>query len=408
MEHPVPRILYMTPGCFDKGGISRYSRYQIRALRALVGESRVRAVSLLGPDSNSFEEPFLVDFHATGHTRRDKASLLSRAVVLAARERPDLVIAAHVNLSAAALAIAAPIGAQTMLNVYGLEVWSGLRRDAALGLRHVDHVVADCHFTARWVRSHGLSRALDVRVIWDCADIERFSPGTAPPEILARYGIPDPATGLNLLTLGRISPDAAHKGYDRLIEVFARVRATVDNLRLIIAGGGPLAASLRQHAARFGVESHVFFTGSVHEDDLPDVYRAAHVFSLVSNRGRGKGDGLPLTALEAAACGLPILVGNEDGSQDAVVDGQNGYIVDPFDFDAHAGRIRELCRDPALRATMGAAGRARAVHEFSYARFVDEHRALLDDWFGDRGTARSFRGAPEGGPRRSRSVPHGS
>lgn len=385
-----PRILYMTPGCFDKGGISRYSRYQIRALRSVVGDGHVRALSLLGPDANSFEEPFPVDFHATGLTRRDKAALLSRAVLVAARERPDLVIAAHVNLSAAALAIAAPIRAQTMLNVYGLEVWSGLRRDAALGLRHMDHVVADCHFTARWVRSHGLTRADDVRVIWDCADVDRFSPGAPRPEVLARYGIPDPATGINLLTLGRISPDAAHKGYNRLIEVFARVRATVSNLRLIIAGGGPLLTSLREHATRFGVGSHVFFTGSVHEDHLPDVYRAAHLFSLVSNRGQLRGEGLPLTTLEAAACGLPILVGNEDGSQDAVIDGENGHIVDPFDFDAHARRIRELCRDRVLRAAMGGAARARAVREFSYARFVEEHRALLADWFADR------------------SVPHGS
>jgi phosphatidyl-myo-inositol dimannoside synthase len=396
MERSVPpRILYLTPGCFDKGGISRYSRYQIRALRTLVGDDQLGALSLLGPDANSFEEPFPVAFHASGRRARDKAMLLYRAAALAARERPDLVIAAHVNLSAVALAIAAPIRAQTMLNVYGLEVWSGLRRDAALGLQHVDHVVADCRFTARWVQSHHLTRTSDVRVIWDCVDIDRFSPGAPRAEVLARYGIPDPTAGLNLLTLGRISPDAAHKGYDRLIEVFARVRATVGELRLIIAGRGPLATALRAHAARFGVSDHVFFTGGVHEDHLLDVYRAAHLFSLVSNRGRLQGEGLPLTALEASSCGLPILVGNDDGSQDAVVEGENGYVLDPFDFDAQARRIRELCRDPGLRAALGAAGRARAEREFSYGRFVDEHRALLDGWFGDRDAPRSRR-APHG------------
>jgi phosphatidylinositol alpha-1,6-mannosyltransferase len=380
-----PRILYLTPGCFDKGGISRYTRYQIRALREIVGAGRVRVLSLLGPDDQSFEEPFAVDFHARGSSLRDKTALLAHAAIFAARERPDLVIAAHVNLSAAAVALAAPLGADTWLNVYGLEVWSGLRGDAALGIRRVAHVIADCHFTARWVQSHHLTLTPDVRVVWDCVDIDRFSPRPPRPAVLARYGIPDPATGINVLTLGRISSDASHKGYDRLLEAFARARATLGELRLIIAGRGPLTPRLREQAARLGVAPHVFFTGGVHEDDLADVYRAGHIFSLVSYRGRLHGEGLPLSVLEAAACGLPILVGNQDGSQEAVVEGRNGHVLDPFDIEAHAGRLRELARAPAAREAMGAAGRVRAEREFSYGRFVDEHRALLDDYFGGFG-----------------------
>lgn len=376
------KILYLTPGCFDKGGISRYTRYQIAALREIVGPRNVHALSLLGPDADSLEEPFAVDFHASGNTGKDKAALMLRAVTLAARVRPDIIHAAHVNLSGAALVLAASIGAKAVLNVYGLEVWSGLRGDAALGLRMARHVISDCHFTARYVKEHGLGRDARVSVIWDCVDVDKLSPGPARPEALARYGIPDPATGLNLLTLGRISRDAAHKGYDRLLDVFARVSATVPELRLVYAGRGGLAATLRERAERMGISERVFFTGGVHEDHLVDVYRAGHIFSLLSDRGRMRGEGLPLTPIEAAACGLPILVGNQDGSQEAVLDGRNGYVVDPFDLDSHAGRIIELCRSPARRAAMGAEARARTVREFSYARFVDEHRAMLGRWFG--------------------------
>ncbi len=378
------RILYLTPGCFNKGGISRYTRFQISAFRALLGDAQVRAVSLMGPDGESFEAPFAVDFHAESNGARDKARFLAHAVEIAARQRPDLVVAAHVNLAAAAIAIAAPLRAATWLNVYGLEVWSGLRRDAGFGLRRAQHVVADCHFTARWVRSHRLARTPNLSVVWDCVDVERLSPGPPRRSVLVRYGVPDPATGVNIITLGRVSSDAAHKGYDRLVDVFARVRATVGDLRLVIAGRGPLTASLRERACRLGVGEHVYFTGSVHEEDLCDVYRSAHVFSLVSNRGRLRGEGLPLAALEAAACGLPIVVGDQDGSQEAVIEGENGHVVDPYDLDAHERRLRELARDPGARAEMGAAGRARAVREFSYARFVEEHRQLLHRWFGLR------------------------
>ena len=54
----------------------------------------------------------------------------------------------------------------------------------------------------------------------------------------------------------------------------------------------------------------------VHEDDLPKFYRASRIFTLVSDRGKGRGEGIPLTPLEAMACGSPIIVGNQDGSQE--------------------------------------------------------------------------------------------
>ena len=79
------------------------------------------------------------------------------------------------------------------------------------------------------------------------------------------------------------------------------------------------------------LQNKVIFTGSIHENDLPDIYRAAHLFSLVSDKGHMRGEGIPLTPLEAMATGIPVLVGNQDGSQEAVENGVNGYVLDPFD-----------------------------------------------------------------------------
>lgn len=383
------KILYLTTGCFDKGGISRYSRYQIEALRAIAGKRNVRAVSLLGPDEDSLESRFEVDFYASGNRASDKAKLLYRAAEIAWRERPDVIHAAHVHLASTALALAAATGARALLNVYGLEVWSGLRREAAIALRLVRHVISDCHFTARYVEAHGVGRRAQVGVIWDCVDTSRLTPGAPRRDVLARYGIPDPETGLNLLTLGRISAQGAHKGYDRLLEVFARVSATVPELRLVYAGRGDLVDELRARAAQMGVGERVFFTGSIHDDHLLDVYRSAHVFSLVSDRGKLRGEGLPLTPLEASACGVPIVVGDQDGSQEAVIAQENGFVVDPFDLDAHARRILELARDRVLRERMGRAARSAAERVFSYERFVEEHRALFASWFGDPARERS-------------------
>jgi len=108
-----------------------------------------------------------------------------------------------------------------------------------------------------------------------------------------------------------------------------------------------------------------------------DVYRSAHVFSLVSDRGRHRGEGIPLTPLESAATGVPILVGDQDGSQEAVRSGETGFLLDPMDLDAHADRLSFLVTHPEERATMGRAARAMSEKQFSYPRFIEEHRRLL-------------------------------
>lgn len=374
-------ILYLTPGCFDKGGISRYNRYQIRALRDLVGAERVHVFSVLGPGTDCFEDPFETSFYAGGISTRDKAHFVARVVAEAVRRRPDVVLSAHVNLSGLGTLLARATRATSVLNVYGSEVWSGFRRDAEWGLRRCDHVVSDCHFTGRYIEGEGLRPSGTTAVIWDCVDVERFSPGHPDALVLARYGIPDPTTGKNLVTFGRMSSDAGHKGYERLFEVFVRLAPQLPDLRLVYGGRGDLVDLLRSRARDHGLSDRVFFTGMVHERDLTDVYRSAHVFSLVSDRGPGRGEGIPLTPLEAGSCGIPILVGNQDGSQEAVMDDlPNGFVLDPFDLDAHADAVRRIVSSQELAAQLGRSAREVALREFSFEGFRAKHRDQIEQW----------------------------
>jgi phosphatidyl-myo-inositol dimannoside synthase len=374
------RILYLTPGCFDKGGISRYNRYQITALRELFGPESVDVYSVLGPDKDSFEEPFATRGYVAGLSPGKKASYIAQVASSVLLRRPDVIVAAHVNLSGLAALLAAPARAAVIMNAYGSEVWSGFRLDSAWGLRRAHHVIADCHFTGSYLEERGLRPRRSVAVVWDCVDLERFTPGRPDPAVLAKYGIPDPSTGVNLLTLGRMAPQAAHKGYERLLEAFARAAARVPALRLIYAGRGGLVPVLRERAARLGLGERVFFTEAVHERDLADVYRSAHLFSLISDRGVGRGEGIPLTPLEAAACGVLILVGNQDGSQEAVVEGENGHILDPFDIGAQAATIERLALDAGGRARMCQRARERVVREFGFEVFREKHRRFLSAW----------------------------
>lgn len=375
---PVPRILHLTPGCFDQGGISRYSRYQISALQEIMGPGNVRALSLLGPDGNGFETPFQTHWHGRGGpaNERARAAFALRALREVFVWRPQIIHAAHVNFAPLASRLGRICRARTVLNVYGLEVWSGLSPRRAAHMACMDGIIADCHATADYVAQAALHPAQPV-VIWDCADLARFRPGAPDPAVITKYGLPDPDRHRVVLTLGRLSKVAAHKGYDRLIAAFAAVVQSIPQARLVVAGRGDDRPRLEAIAAEHGVGDRVRFTGAIDEADLPALYRAAHVFSLVSDRGHGRGEGIPLTPIEAMASGLPVLVGDEDGSREAVDGSRNGLVVSPRDPAAMAEALCTLLVESGGAARRRAAeARAVAEERFGYAAFIEKHRAF--------------------------------
>lgn len=372
------KILYLTPGCFDKGGISRYNRYQISALRQLFGDEVIRVLSLAPPRPGDFEDPFSVHWYGNGVDTGSKLKFTARLIKEALIWRPDLILTAHVNLSGLALVAARLCGAVSVLNTYGLEVWSGLSRDAEWGLRNCDHVISDCHYTARYLEQEKLRAKDSVEVIWDCVDLDRFHPDiVVSKEMLSKYGLPDPERFKLIVSLGRISRTAAHKGYDRLIRAFGLFHSACPEVRLVLAGKGDLIDELKRLAEGCGVADKVIFTGMVEEKDLPAIYRSAYVFSLVSDRGKGRGEGIPLTPLEAMACRVPIIVGNQDGSQEAVVDSKNGFIVDPFDIENHADKLVALARNVSMREEKAQNAVSVVRENFSYVHFKEKHRELL-------------------------------
>lgn len=379
------RLLYLTPGCFDKGGISRYSRYQIAALRKICGEENVRVLSLLAPDPDDFEDAFDVHWHGKSGrhqlTKTDRAAFVFRTLTLAASWGPAIVHSAHVNF-APVLTMAGRIArAKTVLNVYGLEIWSGLNRSRRLHMSRSSAIISDCHFTARYVRDEKLHRAAPA-VIWDPVDLDRFSPGPVDQGLLSKYGLPDPSRYFVVMSLGRLAKAAAHKGFDRLILVAAELAAEMPELRIVIAGKGDDRTRLEALAEQHGVRDRIRFAGGVAEADLAAFYRCAHLFSLVSDRGVGRGEGIPLTPLEAMASGVPVIVGNEDGSQEALMGGQNGFVISPRDRQAHGHVLRLVRSDPAQRHTMAAAARRIAEEHFGYDAFVAKHQRHIADMLG--------------------------
>jgi glycosyltransferase involved in cell wall biosynthesis len=136
-----------------------------------------------------------------------------------------------------------------------------------------------------------------------------------------------------------------------------------------IVGNGSLAAEVDREIGALGVQDRVLrlpFT--------PPVERYLHGFDLYVLPSRW--ESLPIAALEAMACGLPVLATTVGGTGEAVRDGVTGRLVPPADVAALAAALGDLMLDAG---TMGEAGARAAAAEFSLARMVDDVGALYTE-----------------------------
>ncbi len=369
------KVLFISPGCFDKGGISRYNRFQIQSLREIYGQQQVKVLSLLGPDKNAFEDPIDVVWHGKALNFKNKVFFILQILKLMLFWQPRYVVVGHVNLSAYPLIFSYFLRSKVILNVYGLEVWSKLTPDAQFGLNNMKYFISDCHNTANYLTQVKKLKPAKLEVIWDCVETKRYIPAIPPSEIYSKYGIKEDKNGFYLLTLGRLSlPDAKYKGYDNLLDVFSKLKLGHPNLYLIIAGGGNYLEILRVKVENYNLSDSVFFTGFIDEVDMPSIYQMASIFSLITKSGEGMGEGIPLTPLEAMSCGKPILVGNMDGSREAVFEEKNGYSMDPEDLVLHAQMIENYISQLDLYKTHTKKSREIAIENFSFEVFKSKHQ----------------------------------
>ncbi|MER7551068.1 glycosyltransferase family 4 protein [Streptomyces anulatus] len=179
-----------------------------------------------------------------------------------------------------------------------------------------------------------------------------------------------------ILCAARLVP---RKGQDTLIRALPAVRRAVPDAVLLLTGDGPYARTLRRLAADTGVADAVVLAGGQPHAAMPEHYAACDVFAMpCRTRRRGlEVEGLGIVFLEAAASGLPVLVGDSGGAPDTVRDGVTGHVVDGRDVAAVADRLVELVRDRAAARAMGEKGRVWVREAWGWEGTYDTLAGLL-------------------------------
>jgi glycosyltransferase involved in cell wall biosynthesis len=157
------------------------------------------------------------------------------------------------------------------------------------------------------------------------------------------------------------------KGHSILLDVFARALQREPDLRLLVAGDGPLRGDLERHARGVLPAQTFRFLGF-----LPDVrafLAACDIVAFPSQPGWGEGFGL--AALEAMAAGRPVIASDIESLPEIVTDGVTGSLVEPRDMEGLHGALVSLASSPGLRQRLGRAGRVRAKKEFTLGRAVE-------------------------------------
>jgi D-inositol-3-phosphate glycosyltransferase len=225
---------------------------------------------------------------------------------------------------------------------------------------------------AQLVREYGAS-FLRIAVIPCGVDTTLFAPGD-PERARTALGL---GGGPIVLYVGRITPI---KGLEPLLDAVAHLRARQRPVRLLIIGGDAddsldgHEASVRERAERLGLGEAVVFLGPQRQSDLRGYYVGADVVVMPSYY-----ESFGMVALEAMACGRPVIGSRVGGLATTVRDGITGFLVPEGDAVALADRIEAVVGDAALRARLGREGvRWAAQHRWpcvaeavcrEYARF---------------------------------------
>jgi glycosyltransferase involved in cell wall biosynthesis len=194
-------------------------------------------------------------------------------------------------------------------------------------------------------------------------DTAKFSLGTEPA--------PEPPV---VVMSARLLRD---KGVGEFVEAARLLAERGVEARLQVAGApdpGNPGAVTETGLAQWRDEGIVEFLG--HRSDMPEVLRQASISALPTYYG----EGIPLSLLEAASTGLPLVATDSEGCRAVVQEGVNGLIVPARDAVSLADAVETLVRNPALRERMGQESRRIAVEQFEQSKIVEQYLALYRDF----------------------------
>lgn len=239
-------------------------------------------------------------------------------------------------------------------------------------LKRADAIATICEGLRGDIVARGIPAA-KVTVIPNAVDIELFSAGTqANPALRCALGLED------AVVLGFIGSFYAYEGIAVLLAALPAILRQVPHARLLLVGGGPQEAALRELAADLNLSSHVVFTGRVPHDEVQRYYDLVDVLVYPRLPMRLTDLVTPLKPLEAMAQGRLLAASDVGGHRELIRDGETGVLFRAGDMHDLTAKVTGLLSAPASWPGLRAAARRFVERERSWTASVARYRPVYE------------------------------
>lgn len=277
------------------------------------------------------------------------------------------VVCGHALLSPLVGPLCQAFGVPYTVMIYGKEVWYPVASLQQRALRRAAYIWANSRYSRDLACSaNGLDPAR-FHMLPCVVDGDLFTPGDKSPELITKYGLQGSRT---LVTVARLWSGDIYKGVDVTIRALPEILRVFPEVKYLVIGRGDDQPRLAQLAQDLGVSDRVIFAGFVPTENLVAHYRLADAYVMPSKEGFG------IVYLEAMACGVPVVSGDDDGSADPVQDGRVGWRVPYRDPAAVAQACIEILKGDDQRCD-GAWLREQTLAHFSYESLQEAVGKLL-------------------------------
>lgn len=201
-------------------------------------------------------------------------------------------------------------------------------------------------------------RGISTRIVPNIIDLELFYPNHSRNH------------SLNLLVARNLEPI-----YDisTALKAFAFIKDKYHYAKLVVAGSGPLKSDLEQLSKQLGIAESVTFTGRLENKEMAEIYRNT---DLLLNPSLA--DNMPISLLEALACGIPVISTNVGGIPYLVEDRQTAILVEPGNAEAMATAVMRVLSNPGLAATLRKNGLA-IVRNYAWSKVREQWFSIYMD-----------------------------
>lgn len=317
------------------GGLEKFNRAFMKALDDISLEQHFELFVKSSHDTMP-DEKYIAKEKFKGYTGNKLKFAIN---CLSEAGKIDTVFVGHINLAPVAVLFKLLNPKIKLILIgHGIEIWDKQKLFKKLLLKWTDKILAVSNFTKKQIVNNNGIAADKIIIFPNTLDPYFKLPQnySKPDYLLKRYGI-DRKTKI-ILTITRINKYEGYKGYDKVLDALPFVLKELPDIKYILGGKYDETEEkrLKEKVKSLGLEKHFILNGFIKEEELTDHYLLADVFVLPSKK-----EGFGIVFIEATACGVPVIAGNQDGSVDALMNGKLGKLINPDNTDEISKAIVE-------------------------------------------------------------------